>query len=47
MIGVKGWRGRVDDRVGWRKSTKNCSTSAAADAAYDGDDDYDYEEEEV
>jgi len=44
VIGVTGWRGRVEDRAGWRKSTKNCSASTAAN---DGDDDYDYEEEEV
>ena len=30
MIGVTGWRGRVEDRASWRKSTKGCSASAAA-----------------
>jgi hypothetical protein len=46
MIRVTGWRGRVEDRVGWRKSTKDCSACAAA-AYDDDDDDDDYEEEEI
>jgi len=29
MIGVTAWRGRVEDRAGWRKSTKGCSANAA------------------
>ena len=51
MIGVTGWRGKVEDRAGWRKCTKGCSASAAA-AAYDDDDDdgddygYDYDDYE-
>jgi len=42
MIGFTGWRGRVEDRARWRKSTKGCSASAAA--AYDDEEEEEEEE---